>query len=132
MPDQLWVARGPAAGRTSTGMPVRWAMPETRSRRSGPSAASRLTLTPLVFNTTRQAAGVLVAPAVRHRHRSGHEVVEQAHRQADGGGVGRDVGKVAVREAGAGRVVRVDVEIVGVATAGDERRGRCAFTGCGC
>ena len=73
---------GPAAGRTSTGMPVRCAMPETRSSRSGPSAASRLTFTPRGLARDRQAGGVLMAPAVRQRDGAGHEVGEQPHRHA--------------------------------------------------
>ena len=39
-PDQVLVSRGPAAGATSTGMPVRWAMPEAGSTASGPLASS--------------------------------------------------------------------------------------------
>ena len=46
--------------------------------------------------------------------------------------VGRDVGEVAVGEAGARGVVGVHVEVVGVASAGDELLVRCASTSCGC
>ena len=47
-PDQLSADFGPAAGPTSTGIPVSRAMPDNAQAASGPSAASRFTFTPSV------------------------------------------------------------------------------------